>query len=804
MIKNYIKIAFRNIQRQRSYAFINIFGLAVGMAATLLILLFVQDELSYDTYHEKSDRIYRVSREWLNAEGETSLHLGHCAPPFGPLLQNDYEGIIEEAVRIGSAYGPLITYEDKKFEENDFYIADENVFKVFTWPLIHGNSETALKAPGTVVITKSTAEKYFGRHDVIGEELMFNNQFPLKITGVAEDIPLNSHFHWDLLGSFASLEQQVGRENLMKNWGSNNYGTYLLLPEGYNPEELEAKFPEFFDRHLGEHNGRLASETNRLHLMPITNIHLYSHLDSEMGTNGDIAYIYIYSIIALFTLIIACINFMNLSTARSSKRAKEVGLRKVMGAYRSALIRQFISESVIFSVLGLLLASLFVVITLPYFNDFVNKDLTVNVFENNFVLILLIGMVLFVGLAAGSYPAFYLSKFQAASILKGGHKSTGRGFNLRSVLVVVQFFISIALIISVGIVYNQLDYVRNKSLGFDKENVIVLPANDEIYNKFSSLQQRFEQQPGIQSVTLASRVPSGRLLDSQGVTAEVSGNMKEISFRIADVHVDHDYLNTLDVDFVAGRNFDRSKASDSTEAFIINEKAVERIGWASPQEALGKMFEYGRRKGVIIGVVEDFHFESLHQNIAPVVFLVTTGRTRSVLVKYNEANKEDVLSYLKEQWTYLRPGFPFDYFEIDEQFSDQYESEDRLAKVVTWFSGLAVLIAALGLYGLASFIAERRIKEIGIRKIMGATVKQILVLLTKGFTVLVLIALVLAAPIAYFGMEQWLENFAYQGPIQIWPFLVAGVFALLIAWITVSFQTIKAAKSNPVDALRYE
>jgi len=807
MLKNYIKIAFRNIRKQKSYAFINIFGLAAGMAATILILLFVQDELSYDKYHEKSDRIYRVSREWLNAEGETSLHLGHCAPPFGPFLQNDFEGIVQQAVRIGSAYGPLITYEDKRIEEDNFYIADANVFKVFSWDLVEGDPETALEEPGTVVITESTARKYFGNDDAVGKELEFNNfgqAIPLKVTGVTKDVPLNSHFKWDFLASFATLERVMGRENLMQNWGSNNYATYLLLPENYNPQDLEAKFPEFFDKHMQPHNGRKASDRNRLHLMPVTDIHLYSHLDSEVEANSDIAYVYIYTIIALFTLVIACINFMNLATARSAKRAKEVGLRKVMGAFRSGLIRQFIMESVIFALLGLVVAVLVVYFTLPYFNEFIGKNLTINIVENQFVLVLMLCCVLFVGLVAGSYPAFFLSKFQAASILKGGHKTAGKKFNLRSALVVVQFFISIALIISVGIVQDQLEYVRNKNLGFNKESTMVLPSSNEIYQQFESLKLRFEKQPGIKSVTLASRVPSGRLLDSQGATAEVEGEMKSLNFRIADVHVTHDYLNTLDVEFVAGRNFDKQLASDSLEAFVLNEIAIKRTGWESPEAAIGKRFDYGNRKGQIIGVVKDFHFESLHQTIAPIVFMVTNGRANSVIVKYDNSQKSEVEDYLKEQWTFLRPGFPFDYYEIDERFSDQYQSEDRLAKVVTWFSGLAVLIAALGLFGLASFIAERRIKEIGIRKVMGASVGQILILLTKGFTGLVLIALLIAIPVAYYGMNQWLEGFAYQGAIQVWPFVWAGLFAILVAWVTVSVQTFKAARSNPVDSLRYE
>ena len=807
MLKNYIKLALRNILRERTYAFINIFGLATGMAATILIVLFVQDELSYDKYYVNHERIYRVSREWLNDDLKTNLHLGHCAPPFGPLLKNDFDGIVEESVRIGSGYGPLISYGDKKIEEPGFYIADANVFDVFSWPLTEGNPETALVEPATVVITETAAVRYFEGEDPMGKTLVFNNfgqEFPLKVTGIARDVPANSHIHWDFLASFATLEMAFGVDNLMKNWGSNNYATYVLLARGKDISELAAEIPGFFDKHLGESNGRKASDRNRLNFMPVADIHLHSHLDSEIEPNGDIAYVYIYSIIALFTLLIACVNFMNLATARSAKRAKEVGLRKVMGAFRATLIRQFITESVLFAVVSLLAASLIVWLALPFFNDFVQKQLTINIFENQFVLILLVAITFFTGLVAGSYPAFFLSAFQPATILKGGHKTTGRRLNLRSLLVVFQFFISLVLIIGVGVVHDQLDYVRNKDLGFNKDNVLVLPSSDEVYTRFEDLKNQFRSQPGIGEVTLASRVPSGRLLDSQGATAEVDGDMVRLDFRIADVHVDHEYLTSLEIDLVAGRNFDVNRASDSTSAFILNEAAVQRIGWESPSDAIGKSFKYGNRKGEIIGVTKDFHFESLHQTIAPIAFLVTNGRANSVIVRYDPQRKEEVLAYLQEQWTYLRPGFPFDYYEIDESFSDQYESEDRLALAVTWFSGLAVIIAALGLFGLASFTAEQRIKEIGIRKVLGAGVGQITVLLGRGFTGLVVVAVIIAAPVAHFGMAKWLEGFAYAGPVRVGPFIIAGLFGLFIAWATISYQIIKAARSNPVDSLRYE
>ncbi|MDN5201847.1 ABC transporter permease [Fulvivirgaceae bacterium BMA10] len=804
MLKSFIKIALRNMWRQKGYTFINVIGLAVGTAACILILLFVQDELSYDKYHDKSDRMYRVSRQWFNQDGETSLHLGHVAPPFGPLIKNDFDGEVLETVRFLND-DPLITYEQKKIEEERFFFVDGNVFEIFSWQVLEGDPKTALLEPNSIVMTRSTAEKYFDDADAIGKTINYDNQVDMKVTAIVEDVPLNSHFKFDMLCSFQTVEDFVGLENLMQRWGSNNYSTFILFPEGADITAFENKLPAFLDKHLGPNrDGTPASRSNKLNLMPLTDIHLHSHLDSEIEANSDIAYVYIYTIIAFFILIIACINFMNLATARSAKRAKEVGLRKVMGAYRSVLIKQFISESVLFAIFSLIVAVVLVGISLPVFNDFVGKDLSLNIVNNTFLLVLLVGIALFVGLAAGSYPAFFLSAFQPAAILKGNLKLGNSNISLRSVLVVVQFTISITLIVSVGIVQDQLKYVRNKALGFDKENMLVLPISNEIYQKYESVKNQLLEQPGITTVTLSSRIPSGRLLDSQGATAEVDGEMKQIRFRIADIHIDHDYLNSFGVKFIAGRNFDINRTSDSTEAFILNKAALSAIGWKTAEEAIDKEFQYGMRKGNIIGVVDDFHFESLHQTIAPMVFLITSGRARSIAVRVKNGFEDETLAYLNEQWSYLRPGFPFTYFWVDQRFSEQYTNEDKLAKVVRYFSALAIIIASLGLFGLASFTAEQRFKEIGIRKVLGASVGQILMLLTKGFTRLVIIAFIIACPLAWYFMDGWLENFAYQTDFNLLTFAIGGLIAAVIAWLTVSYQSVKAARVNPVESIRQE
>uniref|UniRef100_UPI00404A293D ABC transporter permease n=1 Tax=Fulvivirga sp. TaxID=1931237 RepID=UPI00404A293D len=810
MIRNYLKIAVRNILGQKLYSFINIFGLAVGMAATILISLYVQNELSYDKYHDKADRIYRVSREWLNQDGESSLHLGHIAPPFAPLIENDFEGVVEQAVRLMSGYGPLMSTADgeKQFEEDNFFFADADVFKVFSWEFIKGKPETALVEPNTLVLSETAAKRYFGDEDPIDKSLTFNNfglEIEMKITGIIQDAPNNSHFHYNMIASFLTYENVVGKEQLMQQFGSNNFSTFLLLPKGVSPSEFEAGVPAFIDKHLGQSNdGNAASLTNKLHLMPLTDIHLHSHLDSEIEANGDIKYVYTYIIIALFILLIACINFMNLSTARSMKRAKEVGVRKVMGAFRTSLIRQFITESVLLATVSAILAVGIVVVVMPWFNNFSGKQLSLTTVDPMFFGTLMLGVVLVVGLMAGSYPAFYLSNFTPVKVLKGAKLNSHKKVNLRSVLVIFQFFISICLIIGVGVIGDQIEYMKTKDLGFRKDNMIVLPSNQQIHDNFQMIRDRLMKQPSIEDVTFASRVPSGRLLDSQGGQAEIGGEMVNINFRIADIHVDHSYLKTLDVKFLAGRNFDYNLASDSTEAFILNNAAILGLGYTSPEEAVGKKFNYGGRNGFITGVVDDFHFESLHQSIAPMVFLITQGRARNVIVQFKEGMESEASDYLKGEWETLRPGSTFDYYTISESFNDQYMAEEKLSQLVSYFSWLTIFVAVLGLFGLSSFSIEQNIKEIGIRKVLGASVGSVMYLFTKRFAILVIIGIIIAIPASYYGMTEWLSGFPYATSLKPMTFIVGGISALIFAIITVSYEIIKAAISNPVNSIRNE
>ncbi len=805
MYRNYLKVAWRNIVNQKGYSTINILGMAIGMAACLVILLFVRNELSYDQYHENSDRTYRVTREWFNQAGEPTLHLGHVAPPFEPLIVNDFPGEVEASVRFLED-DPLIVKGEKKIVEERFFFTEPEVFEIFSWKMLEGDPTTALVEPNSLVLTESTARKYFGDESALGQTLSYQGQVDLKITGIMADVPTNSHFQFDMLGSFQTVENFMGQENMMRNWGSNNYATYLLLTEGQSPAELERQFPAFIDKHLGEWQGVPASTFNQLHLQPLTDIHLHSHLDSEVEPNGDIAYVYIFSMIALLVLVIACINFINLATARAMRRAKEVGLRKVLGAFRSALIRQFLTESILSALLAMVLAVLLVEFALPVLNQrvFANTELHTD-FADPFFWSLVLGITALVGLVAGSYPAFFLSRFQPAQILRGG---PGGGFQrsyLRSGLVVLQFTISIALLIGVGIIQDQLAYVRSKPLGFNQQNLVSLPVSEEVYGEYENLRNRLLQHPGITEIAISSRVPSGRLLDSQGGNAEVDGEMKPIETRVADIHVGHNFMETFDIQLVTGRDFDPQRASDSTQAFILNVAAVEAIGWKDAQEAIGKQVQYGNREGLVIGVTEDFHFESLHQDIAPMIFLITDGRANYFTVRMHANAREEVLGLLEDEWTRLRPGFPFSYVSIEEQFDEQYENEDRLAELVGYFSIFAVLIATLGLLGLAAYTTEQRFREIGIRKVLGASIQEILVLLTKNVTLLVLIALVIAAPLAYLIMDRlWLPTFAYRGSVELDTFFLAGGIALLIAWLTVGYLGYRAATGNPVEAIRSE
>lgn len=801
MFKNYFKISLRNLFKHRAYSFINISGLAVGIACCLLIFLFVRDELSYDTQHENADRIYRVTREWFDRNGVSTLHLARVAAPIAPALKNEFPEVLE-SVRFLSG-DVTVSYKENHFSEDNFCFVEPGVFDVFTFPLIKGDSRTALSEPFTVVLTEEMAEKYFGAEDPIGKVLRVENIAELKVTGVLQNLPRNLHFHFGFLASFATLEAIMSPDT-WTNWGFNNYATYLLLSPNHNAANLTAKFPAFMDTYY-KHD---ASKESRLHLQRLTDIHLHSHLDSELGVNGDISDVYIFSVVALFVLLIACFNFTNLTVARAIKRAREIGVRKVVGAHRWQLIGQFLGESIMIAFIAVLLAAALVELALPAFNDFTEKEL--GFLAGNLIapLIGLIALALTVGIIAGSYPAFFLSAFRPAKVLKGETASGSSRPGLRKVLVVAQFAISIVLISGVLMIHRQLEYVQNKRLGFNKEQLLFFGPSTGRMGDFTSFRNQLLRHPGVRAVTASKFVPSQALVDNIDIQAEVGDVLKTVN-ELALLAVDHQFFTTYGMEMAAGRAFSPDLASDSTEALIVNETAARTIGWKSPGEAVGKHFSlesnfWGDRRGKVVGVVKDFHFESLHERISPMIFFISPRGYNRITVKIAAANIPETLEFIESVWQRFLPSQPFTYDFVDQRFAQLYRAEERLAQVVVFFASLAIFIACLGLLGLASFMAEQRTKEIGIRKILGATVAHVSLLLSKDFLKLVIIANLIAWPIAYFTMNRWLQNFAYRIEIEWWVFVLAGGLALLIALLTVSYQAIKAALANPVESLRYE
>jgi len=808
MLKNYFKILIRNTKKNPLYMFINVFGLAVGMAVSILIFLFVQHEFSYDNYHANADRVVRVSRAWFNPDGEISLHLGHTAPPFAPLIKSEYPDEVAYAARMLES-NPLVTSGDTKFIEDHFTFADPEVFDIFSVKILEGDSRNALDQNDGLMISQSSAIKYFGDRSPMGEELLINlsgQQFTFQVRGVFEDFPDNSHLHPTF---FASMWPVVmfygGPDALMSNFGSNSFSTYLRLNEGVDRLAFEGKLPNLIDKYMGQTNAGVPMSTGtKLYLWPLEDIHLYSNLDTEIEANGDIAYVYVYLAVALFILLIACINFMNLSTARSSLRSMEVGLRKVMGADKSNLIRQFMGESFMLTSISMGLALLLVYLFLPVFSDFSEKQLSLNFFTNPEFLLGIVGLIIVVGLISGSYPALFLSGFQPGKVLKGAFKAGKSHERFRSVLVVGQFAISVVLIVAVLVVVNQLNFMQSKDLGFEKEDIVLLPTSPAIQENYTIIKDRLESHTGIQAVTVSSRAPSGRLLDNKGSSVEIDGELTQLEIRIADIDVSHNFMKTYGIPLAAGRDFDVLRASDSTEAFILNETAIREIGWESPEAAIGKQFLYGDKRGFVTGVMKDFHFENLHQPIVPLLFEIGTDGNNVMSIKIDATQREETLAYLKEEWAALRPGFPFEPRFVDQGFNEQYAAEQRVKTIFTFFSALAVLISILGLLGLVTFATAQRTREIGIRKVMGAETSNILVLLGKDFLKLMLIGFLIAIPISWFGMSSWLEGFAYAIGISWTVFLWAGLIAGAIAATTVMSQSLRAAWEDPVKSIKSE
>ncbi len=811
MIKNYFKIAWRNLMKYKFISFINLFGLTVGLTCCLLITTYILNELSYDKYNKNADQIYRVTRSFNTEDGVVSLNLSTVSPPFGYFLPTDFPEIQKMTRLLNFGTVPL-RYKDKLINEQNVYFADENLFDVFTVNVIKGNSKTALNDPFSVMLAEETAKKYFGNEDPINKVIRANNQFDVKVTGVYKAFPSNAHMHPGMLVSFNTLKDSAvyGEENLRTNWGNNSFFTYIMLPENYNIERMKSRFPAFIDKHMGnEYDGKKPSKFTRLDLQKLTDIHLYSHTDYEAEPNGDIKRVYIFSAIALFILLIACINYMNLSTARSALRAREIGIRKVIGARRKEIIFQFLSESVLICWVAILIAAVLPYATLPWLNKVSGQALSFNTLLKWQIIVPLFLTPFVVGVLSGIYPSLFMSSFQPVKTLKGLFNAQGSSISFRKVLVVTQFAISIILIITTMIVFQQLSYMQQASLGYDKEHILTLPYYSALNDRYESFRNTLLRNSNIKDVGRSSRIPTGRLLDGMGAFAPGSDSMTPVKADIRYVAADYDFIPTYGIHIAAGRNFSRNYGTD-TANFIINEAAVKAIGWKSPQEAVGKNFRYGFiNNGHIIGVMGDFHFESLHQQITPLILImpaVAPGQTfyNNLSIKISGNNIPAASATIKDTWQKYLPELPYQFTFLDENFSKLYESEQRQGTIFIIFACIAIFIACLGLFGLSAFAITQRIKEIGVRKVLGANVGTIVALLSKDFLKLVLIAAILAFPVAWYAMHNWLQDFAYRISIQWWVFVLAGVAAIIIALITVSFQAIKAAIANPVKSLRME
>jgi len=785
MLKNYLKTAFRNILRHKGFSLINLSGLAIGMACCVILFLYIQSELSYDRFHEKADRIFRVVSQ-SERDGQPD-RFAKTPAPLATALLNDFPEV-EKAVRM-SRNSFHVFYDEKRFNEQVFF-ADQELFDIFSFPLKFGDPESALADPYSLIISEKTAEKYFGKEDPIGEIIRLGDWQDFKITGVLANIPENSHLRFDFLGRFADYARRH-----FDQWGIGNYYTYILVSEGFSIDAFNEKIPDFVEKYRGRDSRYVYKQ--RYDLQAITRIHLHSKLRGEVSPNSDIRHIAIFSLVAFFILLIACFNYMNLSTARGSIRSREVGLRKVIGATKSQLINQFMGEMFVLSFISLVLSLLLIELIMPIFNDLAGKQLEADYFHNPVLIAFFAGIMIAVGLISGSYPALFLSRFQPSRVIKGvlGDKKNAL---LRRILVISQFAISITFIIATALIFYQLEFMKTKKLGFDKEHVLMIPLHDkEVLQKIETVKQEFLADPNVISASASSFFP-GEKIWYQNYWFEGAEEMN--APMIHWIAADHDFIDTYQIEILQGRNFSKEFSSDSQNAYILNEAAVKEIGWSEP---LGMQFEIIER-GPVIGVVKDFHFFSLHQQIEPLAMLIYPEGYDYISVRIRPEQIPATLRFLGKKWAEFSKTQPFEYSFLDEDYDFLYKSETRLTKIFSYIAILAVFIASLGLFGLASFVIERRTKEIGIRKVLGASVSSLFMALSKDFAFCVLVANIIAWPAVYYFISRWLQNFAYRIEIGYWVFLMAAFFAMGIALLTVSYQALKAAVANPVEVLRNE
>jgi len=802
MFSNYFKIAFRNLRKNKIFSIINILGLAIGLTCFMFIAVFVYNELSYDKYVEDAKDIYRVQVSVIG-NGDAAVY-PNVDVAVGEWIKNAFPEV-KASTRISPA-SDFVKYDDKQFKEQHLAFADSNFLQMFSIPLIEGSNENALKEPNSVVISKAFAKKYFGNADALGKSLLIGTRnVAYKVTGIIDKVPDNSHFHFDAFLSLSTFHITN------RTWSNLGFYTYLLLNKNADAKQLQAKFPQLVAKYVVpeiQHDmGVSLAEAQKsvntfvFSLQPLTNIHLYSNTKLEMEPNGDIQYVYIFSALAVFILLLACVNFTNLSTARAVKRAREVGIRKVMGSIKKQLIFQFLSESVLFTFFSMLCAYVLIFLLLPYFNQLANKNISFDFFLSYKSMLAMFLVSFIAGLLAGIYPAFFLASFNTIKVLKGSSLQGSQRKPLRSGLIVFQFFVSTALIIATIIVYQQLHYMQNKKLGYDKDQVLFLPDARLLDNNQTAFEQQLLQDNRVVSASISRSVPGGDIMDGTEVYPKnENGNGSEIHMNIS--HVDYDYIKTLGIKILQGRYFSKDFSTDSF-AIVINEAAVHELGWTN-ENAVGKsIVRSGQKEFKVIGVAQDFNYASVKQKIAPLMMMLG-GNYGGLIVKIKTTNVEGFLSDLKKQWSSFNPAGPLEYNFLDEKFATLYANEQRTQQIFSVFAILAIIIASLGLFGLSAFVIEQRTKEIGIRKVLGASVQNVLLLVSKEFLLLVAIAFFISIPITWWAMYAWLEDFAYRINISVWVFAIAGIGVVLIAFLTISFQAIKAALANPVESLRAE
>jgi putative ABC transport system permease protein len=805
MIRNYIKTAWRNLVKNKVFSFINVFGLAAGLACCMLIAAYLYSELTYDTYSVNSKQLYRVGLTALGNGSSTDFPMVDVAVGAG--IKRTYPEVLD-FTRITHGKPDFVNYQNRQFKEENLVYADKNFLQVFSIPLLQGDGKTALAEPKSIVINSALAKKYFGDEVPVGKILKIGDEL-MKVTGVIDKVPDNSHFHYDAFISMSSIEPRM-----QQTWSNIGFYTYVLLDKNADPKKLEKQFPQLVAKYVVpevQHDmGVSLAEAQKsvgsflFYLKPITDIHLRTSTKFDMEPNGDINYVYIFGALAIFILLLACINFTNLSTASSAKRSKEVGIRKVMGSLKEWLITQFLVESVMLTVLSMLLALGITYLLLPYFNNLTGKHITISFFLNYKALLISTGLTLLVGILAGLYPAFFLSSFNIINVLKGttGTEPAKKNF-LRSSLVVFQFTVSTALIISTFIVYQQLHFMQNKKLGYDKDQLLVLNDTYTLGNNEYAFKDQLMRDNRVVNATVSTDVPgNGNMGGTEIYAKERQGDETKNEIHTNIYRVDANYLATLGIKLIEGRNVSPDFPQD-TSSVVINQAAQRELGWGNT-DPLGKtIIRSGQKAYTVVGLVADFNYASVKNKVAPLMILAQ-HRHGSIILKVKTTDMSGLLSTIRKQWDDYKAEGPFSYYFVDEQFASLYSSEQRTGKIFTSFAVVAVIIAGLGLFGLAAFMIKQRVREIGIRKVLGASSLKITKMLSFEFLKLVLIAILIAFPLTWFAMYKWLQDFAYRIDIQWWVFILAGILALLIAFITISFQSVKAALANPVKSLRSE